>query len=175
LLKYYVLDFSHDSRLSGSSLELTAGLNVRLAQEFTEKIQEYQIVRASGNKIVEKVAVYYGAIATHVFPVLYALLGAVAYLLRNYENDDNPLQHHTLVGSHHHLARFMIAGIGGLVVGLFNGLFNLTQGVNISPFAVAFLVGYAVDVFFAFLDGLPQMFKPAPRNSGGQGTPPKQS
>jgi putative flippase GtrA len=53
-------------------------------------------------------------------------------------------------------ARFLIAGIGGAVVGLFN--FAMTQGTSISPLAIAFLVGYAVDVFFSFLEGLLQTF-----------------
>ena len=47
-----------------------------------------------------------------------------------------------------------MAGIGGAVVGLFN--FALTDGASISPLAIAFLVGYAVDVFFSFLEGLLQ-------------------
>jgi len=28
----------------------------------------------------------------------------------------------------------------------------MTQGISVSPFALAFLFGYAVDVFFAFLE-----------------------
>jgi len=43
-------------------------------------------------------------------------------------------------------APFLIAG---LVVGLFN---NFTQGISLSPLAVAFLVGYGVEIFFSFLD-----------------------
>jgi hypothetical protein len=39
---------------------------------------------------------------------------------------------------------------------LFN--FAMTQGTSISPLAIAFLVGYAVDVFFSFLEGLLQTF-----------------
>ena len=54
-------------------------------------------------------------------------------------------------------ARFLIAGIGGGVVGLFN-TFNVTQGASIPPLAIAFLVGYAVDVFFSFLESLLQAF-----------------
>jgi hypothetical protein len=41
-------------------------------------------------------------------------------------------------------ARFLIAGIGGAVVGLSNN-FTITQGASIPPLAIAFLVGYAVD------------------------------
>jgi hypothetical protein len=80
------------------------------------------------------VTVYYGAIATCILPVLYALLGAEAYLLRLYEEQ---IKNRTFIASDRHLARYLIAGISGLVV----GLFNVTQGVTISPFAIAFLAG----------------------------------
>ena len=43
------------------------------------------------------------------------------------------------------------------VVGLFNS-FTVTQGASIPPLAIAFMVGYAVDVFFSFLEGLLQAF-----------------
>ena len=54
-------------------------------------------------------------------------------------------------------ARFLIAAIGGAVVGLFNN-FVVTQEASIPPLALAFLVGYAVDVFFAFLEGFLKAF-----------------
>ncbi len=54
-------------------------------------------------------------------------------------------------------ARFLVAAIGGAVVGLFNN-FTVGQGASIPPLAIAFLVGYAVDVFFTFLEGLLQVF-----------------
>ena len=50
-----------------------------------------------------------------------------------------------------------IQGIGGAVVGLFNN-FAITKGASIPPLAIAFLVGYGVDVFFAFLEGMLQTF-----------------
>jgi hypothetical protein len=153
------------NRESGNTLELTPGLNGRLSVEFTKRIAEYQIVRTFANAVAEKVTVYYGAIATCVLPVLYALLGAGAYLLRSYQSQ---IRSRTYIGDGRHISRFLIAGIGGLVV----GLFNVTQGVSISPFAVAFLVGYAVDVFFAFLEGSLQIFKGSQGNKGAEGTPP---
>jgi len=140
------------------SLELTPGLNLRLSEELTDRVAEYQQVRSFGNQIVEKASVYYGAFAISILPVLYALLGAVAYLLRSYEQQS---KNRTLVSGEKPIARLLIAGIGGLVVGQFN---NVAQGINITPFAVAFLVGYAVDVFFTFLEGLFQMF--TKRNPG---------
>ncbi len=150
-----------------SALELTPGLRIRLSQELTDRVAEYQQVRSFGDQVVERVTVYYGAVATSVLPVLYALLGAVAYLLRSYEEQS---KNRTLIAGEKPVARLLIAAIGGLVVGQFN---NVAQSFTISPFAEAFLVGYAVDVFFAFLEGLLQMFKRVPGNTGAQGTLPR--
>jgi len=97
--------------------------------------------------------------------VLYALLGAGAYLLRMFEDQ---IKSRTLISGDRHVARFLIAGIGGLVVGLFS---NVTQGISFSPFAVAFLVGYAADVFFTFLEGMLQIFKRGAGKPGSQATP----
>jgi hypothetical protein len=82
-------------------------------------------------------------------------LGTCAYLLRCFEEE---LKTVTFTpSSRANWARFLIAAIGGAVVGLF-GNFTITQGASISPLAIAFLVGYAVDVFFSFLDGMVQTF-----------------
>jgi hypothetical protein len=161
-LKFFVGDFSDPqySKVKGS-LELKPGLDRRLSIELTEKVKEYQNVRTLGDNVQEKVTVYYGAIATCILPVLYALLGAGAYLLRMFEDQSKT---NVSVAANRHVARFLIAGIGGLVVGLFNNF--TSSGITFSPFAVAFLVGYAADVFFTFLEGLLQIFKRAPAGSG---------
>jgi hypothetical protein len=57
----------------------------------------------------------------------------------------------TYTPTHVEFARIIIALIAGLVVGLFG---NFTQGISLSPLAVAFLVGYGVETFFSFLDTL---------------------
>jgi hypothetical protein len=148
------------------SFELTSGLPNRFSWEFAMKVAAYQDIRDFGNNVAEKVTVYYGALATCILPVLYALLGAGAYLLRLCETQ---IKDRTYIAGDRHAARFLTAGIGGLVV----GQFNLGQGITISPFAIAFLVGYAVDVFFTFLDGSLQMFKRAPATTPAQATQPK--
>lgn len=168
-LRFFVFDFDDTkyARAKGS-LELDAGLDLRLSEELTKKVAEYQHIRNLGNSVQEKVTVYYGAIATCILPVLYALLGAGAYLLRTFEDQ---IKNRTMIAGDRHMARFLIAGIGGLVVGLFNNF--TTQGITFSPFAVAFLVGYAADVFFTFLEGLLQIFKRgAPGQSPPQGSAP---
>ncbi|MDW5267216.1 MULTISPECIES: hypothetical protein [Acidobacteriaceae] len=114
----------------------------------------YQSVRYFAQSLLNNVSVFYGALTTCILPVLYALLGTCAYLLRNFESQ---MSNHTFIPSPANSARFLIAAIGGAVVGLFNN-FTVTPEASIPPLALAFLVGYAVDVFFAFLEGLLKAF-----------------
>jgi len=140
--------------------QLPKGLPI-LAEAASERTTVYQDVRYFAQNILDEVSFYYGATTTCILPVLYALLGTCAYLLRSMKLH---IRNQTYVPHYANSARFIIAAIGGAVVGLFNN-FTVAQGATISPLAIAFLVGYAVDVFYAFLDGLLQTFvknTPAP-------------
>jgi hypothetical protein len=146
--------------------ELPSALpNLALAAD--DRTTVFQQVRYFGQDVLDDVSIFYGAITTCILPVLYALLGTCAYLLRNFEQQ---MSARTFLPSNANSARFLIAGIGGAVVGLFNN-FNVTQGASIPPLAIAFLVGYAVDVFFAFLEGLLQTFSRVPGTAAQ--TPPQ--
>jgi hypothetical protein len=114
----------------------------------------YQDVRYYAQTLLNDSSVFYGAITTCILPALYALLGTCAYLLRTFEDE---MSRRTFTPSVANSARFLIAGIGGAVVGLFNNL-AVSQQVSIPPLALAFLMGYAVDVFFAFLEGIIRAF-----------------
>jgi hypothetical protein len=118
------------------------------------RISVFQDARQFGQDVIDDVSVSYGAISTVILPVLYALLGTCAYLLRSFSQEMNA---RTYIPSHSDSARFLIAGITGGVVGLFNN-FAIGQGPSIPPLAIAFIVGYSVDVFFTFLEGLIQAF-----------------
>jgi hypothetical protein len=109
-------------------------------------IDAYQNIRVFAKGVQQSNLVYYGAITAYLLPVLYALLGALAYGLRCLSQEATA---RTYVPSYISVARISTAIIAGLVVGLFN---NFTQGVSLSPLAIAFLVGYAVEIFFSFLD-----------------------
>jgi hypothetical protein len=128
-------------------LELPPGLP-NLALAATERVCVYQRVRYYAQSTEENATVFIGAVASGILPVLYALLGAGAYMLRRLESQ---LKSRTFV-IESLSPRFITAGIAGAVV----GLFNFGQGVSVSPLALGFLAGYAVDVFFTFLEGLIQ-------------------
>ena len=145
--------------------ELPAGLP-NLIQAADDRTAVYQEVRYFAQSLLDDTSSYYGAITIVFLPVLYALLGTCAYLLRNFEQQ---MSARTFIPSQANSARFFIAGIGGGVVGLFNN-FAITQGASIPPLAIAFLVGYGVDVFFSFLEGLLQKFT---RNASPPAPPAK--
>jgi hypothetical protein len=145
--------------------ELPPGLP-NLVQAADDRTAVYQEVRYFAQSLLDDVSFFYGAITSCILPALYALLGTCAYLLRSFEQQ---MSTRTFTPSGANSARFLIAGIGGAVVGLFNN-FSITQGASIPPLAIAFLVGYGVDVFFAFLEGLLKSFT---RNTPSSAPPAK--
>jgi hypothetical protein len=122
-----------------------------LQKEVDDKTLVYQDVRNYANAVTENEAVTWGAIGNIVLPLLYALLGACAAALRAFTQQFSA---RTFAPTYATPARFYIAGIGGGVIGLFNNIFG--QSISVSPLALAFLVGYAADMFFSFLDATTQ-------------------
>ena len=153
-----------DPKVIHDTFQLPEGLK-DFAWAAGQRTTVYQDVRYFGQSLVDDVGVFYGAITTCILPVLYALLGTCAYLLRRFEQQ---ISLRTYTPSVADAPQFLIAGIGGAVVGLFNN-FAIGQAISIPPLAIAFLVGYAVDVFFAFLEGTIQKFT---RSNPASSAPP---
>ena len=156
-------EFSHRFELPSDLPDLSLAL--------TEQIATYQEVRYFAQSVRELISTVYGAIAVGILPVLYALLGACAYLLRVHQEQ---VRNRTFTLGDTHVARFVTAAIGGGVVGLFKN-FNPGDGASISPLAIAFLVGYAADVFFSFLDAFVQAFNKGTGAGGRDGDAAKRA
>lgn len=139
-------------------------LHKSITDEGFQKLGTYQDIRSFARQTQQMNLVIYGAVTAYVLPVAYALLGACAFALRNMAAQTGTK---TYQPSYSNRARLIIALIAGTVVGLFN---NFTQGVSVSPLAVAFLVGYAVEVFFSFLDAFVHTFERV-RNPRALGAP----
>jgi len=122
--------------------------------QIKEKTEQFQTVRSYAKTLQDTETAFYGALTNSILPSLYAILGVCAYLLKTFSEQ---VRAHTFrLSADAEGARFIVAAIGGGVVGLFS---NFTSGPgNLSLLAVAFLIGYATDVFFTFLDGLEQAF-----------------
>lgn len=149
VLNYFVLGVARDT-LPGTELERRQMLELSASfdppAEWPIKIKAYQDIRTYAKDVQEMSRIVYGAITACCLPILYALLGACAYALRLLSQQ---IRARTYTSTCADFARIIIAVIAGLVVGLFN---NFTQGISLSPLAVAFLVGYGVEIFFSFLD-----------------------
>ena len=169
-LRWFTLNHAGDLpaplRSHPTVFQLPPPKDLNVEREVTDKIELYQKVRAFAQNVQETVQVTFGAATSCVLPMLYALLGACAFLIRSFAD-----QRRKRIFTSHSLrpARILIAAIGGLVVGLF-GNFGEGHTAGLSPLAVAFMVGYGTDVFFFFIDGLLRMFarpnrEPAPQRS----------
>ena len=123
-----------------------------LHNELDELTNSYQYIRAYAIRVGDEASLIWGAVGNFMLPPLYALLGACAAVLRAFTQQ---LGARTFAPSYATPARFVIAAIGGGAVGLFNN-FLVGQNLSLSPFALAFLVGYAADIFFSFLEGATQ-------------------
>jgi hypothetical protein len=150
------------SDIPPTEIELPPGLNskdeAQIDQQITEMTEAYQKVRSYAKNILDVTSVWFGAVSTAILPILYAILGAFASVLRAFTQQ---MEKRTFNYSYASPARFIIAAIGGSVIGLFN--FTIGEGLTVSPLALAFLVGYSTDVFFSFLEGsVPNAPKSAP-------------
>jgi hypothetical protein len=130
-----------------------------------EKLATYQDIRDFARSAQQMNLVIYGAVTAYVLPIAYALLGACAFALRSMVARGGTRSYPPPYSNR---ARLIIAAIAGAVVGLFN---NFTDGVSVSPLAVAFLVGYAVEVFFSFLDAIVHSFDQVRDAKGLRATP----
>jgi hypothetical protein len=156
-----------DPKAIHDTFQLPTGLP-NFAVAASDRTLVYQDVRYFAQSALDDVSFFYGAATSCILPVLYALLGTCAYLLRTFEQQ---IANRTFTRSVADSARFLIAGIGGAVVGLFNS-FTITQGASIPPLAIAFLVGYAVEVFFSFLENLLRVFTSKSGKTAAAQTPP---
>jgi hypothetical protein len=112
------------------------------------KIYVFEDVRNFAQNVQADRTAWFGAISSYLLPVLYALAGAFAYRLREVQMQ---LRERTYHPTYADWARIVTAIIAGVIVSLFN---DFAKGTSLSPLAVAFLVGFGVEIFFAFLDRL---------------------
>jgi hypothetical protein len=151
------------------SPELTTVAEIE--REAVNQIKAYQSIRDYALGLCKIDSLIYSSLSTYFLPTIYALLGAFLYGFRFYSR---LIRRKEFLPSAAHSARYFIAAIAGLVVGLFGSL--LPKSLSLPPLAVAFLVGYAVEAFFSRLDDLIRKLKgndaavsPSLKAEGGAG------
>ena len=106
-------------------------------------------------------------------PLLYGFLGAAVFLMRNILDTRTP---HIEVFSS--ILRIALGGIAGIVIGWFwvPGPSKNAElaAITSAPFALAFLVGFSIDILFSLLDRLNRVASAGgatPVSAGSGGTP----
>ncbi|MCP4695880.1 MAG: hypothetical protein GY862_03370 [Gammaproteobacteria bacterium] len=97
-------------------------------------------------------------IQLYLLPLLYGLLGAFAYVLRTLTVEIRTLTYgvHCNIG---YRLRIQLGALAGLAIGWFTNAGGPPSAfTSLSPLALAFLVGYSVELLFALMDRLISSF-----------------
>ena len=98
--------------------------------------------------VIDRFKLYYGTLSNYVLPIIFGMLGAVTFGLRELRQKTEPPTWSRRGGALAVL-RICIAGLAGYLVTVTAGF---APEIQISPIFIAFLFGYSIDVFFTLLD-----------------------
>lgn len=141
--------FNKDNKSGLTHLNVPPDLNTidQIKAEAIYQVRVYQTIRDYALGLTKINTLLYSSLSTYFLPTVYALLGAFLYGFRTYSR---LIRRKEYLRSAARSARYYIAAIAGLVVGLLGSM--LPKDVTLPPLAVAFLFGYAVEAFFSRLD-----------------------
>jgi hypothetical protein len=110
----------------------------------------FEEIRFKGDLTMIAFKLVYVTVAGCLLPILFAVLGAVTFGLRELRQR---LETRTWLkrGLAIPVLRIVTAGLAGFMISIFT---DFTAKSGLSPIAVAFVIGYSVDVFFSFLDAI---------------------
>ncbi len=94
------------------------------------------------------------AITTSLLPIFLGIMGACAYVIRSISEQ---IRESTFSSSSpiRHMVRVTIGGLAGVTI----GIMGFGAGGSLSPSALAFIAGYAVEPVFSTFDSIAEKFK----------------
>ena len=123
-------------------------------QELREAVRNYYDVRRYVASYVLKESISIGVISSSILPIILGLMGACAYVIRLISDQIKDTTFST-TSPIRHLVRVALGGLAGVVIG-FVGVANVG---SLSPSALAFIAGYAVEPVFATFDSIAEKFR----------------
>lgn len=137
--------------------KLTGNSNKALKAENKKQLEKLELRRALhearmelfGNMLSADFAL--NALQGYVLPLLYGLLGAFIFVLRTLLKEIKSLTY-SFDSEIRYRLRLTLGSLGGMIVGWFLKPEDATALASLSPMAIAFLMGYNVDVLFSIMD-----------------------
>ena len=123
--------------------------------DYRNAVERFNVTQLEALKVQEASSLIVGVFVAFILPVLFGILGAVAYVIRSISDQvrtttffqNSPIRHQM---------RVALGALMGVVVGLFQGL---SGQLSLPPLAIAFLAGYGVEAVFSMFDGLVDRLK----------------
>ncbi len=137
--------------------QLEAKLNKQFDSETEQQLQQLELgqvlykarINLFSNTLAAEFAIE--LIQSFILPLLYGLLGAFIFVLRMLLRDIRDLTYTPDSDTRYRL-RLTLGSLGGMIIGWFMQPQDLDSLSVLSPMALAFLMGYNVDVFFSVMD-----------------------
>jgi hypothetical protein len=104
---------------------------------------------------------------SYILPLLYGILGAGTFVLRKLSREIREVTYSEEAGIEH-VSRISLGALAGIMVGWFSFLIpkeTISIFGAVSPLALAFLVGYNIELFFSFMDSAFKRFTQTPQQS----------
>ncbi len=156
----------HSQQINNQRKTDLEGLNSKLAS------LERQNEREKTKELSRRASLFAGFILvilqSYILPLLYGLLGASAFVLRTTAKEIENVTY-SVESNRGYLLRLALGTLAGLIVGWFIFLLpGQTFLASISPFAIAFLVGYNIDILFISMDNLIHRIQKKPHEGGSE-------
>lgn len=144
----FTFDFLHQSKKSAVKSQTLKGNEERLNLEDKQRkinIQQFENILSVGFILQ--------CLQQYLLPLLYGLLGAFIFVLRSLLNEIKSLTY-TFDSEIRYRLRLTLGALGGMIIGWFLKPEEADALASLSPMAMAFLMGYNVDVLFSLMDKL---------------------
>jgi len=136
------------AQLKAQQADLTSQESELKRQESADRIrEESQQAQLAGQFVLV-------VLQSYLLPLLYGILGASTSILRTLSGQINSVTYSDEAGIQH-LLRIALGALAGIVVGWFSFLLPTDAAGflgSVSPLAIAFLVGYNIELFFSTMD-----------------------
>ncbi|GEM_PF-7022715 len=106
------------------------------------------------DRLIRSVKIKLSLCDSYLLPLLYGLLGAIVFSLRNITYE---IAHYKLrsTSKNRYLTRLYLGAFAGIAIGWFGDSFSseiLTFEESLTPIVLSFIAGYSIEVFFNLID-----------------------